>query len=396
MSINLIQVISWLLATLGLLSFYPISIPNFSFFIKLSQLVCFLIIAVAIVRARIKLSSIFSAWFFVFLSLFFSLCYMAPASWVTFGSLAFIIVFLLPGYILKDAGLKFESILCWVFVLSLSIHFLLMLGVDIPSFTVHLPYKTEYGFYYNSYIFNVELLHVNDTSSYSRFCSIFDEPGVVGTLSGLMLVYRGIDFRSRKSIVFLLAGISSLSAAFFVILIFGYFLNVIDFKNKNKALLVVIPLFFMMLPLLGSDGFSSQDSLVHKYLVTRFTNYESINNRESSCFKTKFDEFISSDDVIFGNGVGSVAATGCDVSSPSVLLYEYGVIGGFFICVVNFVFFILMNKKLTGSILSSRFVIFFALPLLASFYQRPYLFHLGILFLLVVYVGRNNEYGDGR
>ncbi|BBT96045.1 hypothetical protein WP8W19C03_27390 [Aeromonas veronii] len=379
------NIISSLLAVIGFASFYPIAFPGAITAVKIIQLILPIVLISLSLKANLKLNGYSSAWFFVFLSLIFSFFYTTVASWITLGSLAFFIALLMPRAILSDAGLKFEKIFFWIITLGLVIHFLLIIGVNMPYFIVNIPHKEVLGFYYKAYFLNVELLHISDSANFGRFSSVFDEPGVVGTLCGLILVYRGLRFDNKANWVYLMAGIASLSAAFFIILLIGY---LVRFKDYKKSLLVisvlVISFFGTAGAMLASNQFST-DSLVYRYLISRFINYENLNNRESVCFKNKMAEFMDSDNMMFGEGVGSVSTTGCDVSSTSVLVYEYGVVGGVLLIVVNFLFFVFLNKKITGLYISRQFLFVFAIPFLASFYQRPYIFHLGMFFLFFIY-----------
>lgn len=385
LNLKITNIISFLLAVIGFCSFYPIAFPGAITTVKIMQLILPIVLISLAFKASLKLNGFFCAWFFVFLSFIFSLFYTAVASWITLGSLAFFIALLMPRAILIDAGVRFEKIFFWIITLGLVIHILIIIGVNIPYFIINLPHKEVLGFYYKAYFLNVELLHISNSANFGRFSSVFDEPGIVGTLCGLILVYRGLRFDNKGSLIYLLAGFASLSAAFFIILMIGY---LVRFKDNIKSLFVisvlVISFFGTAGAMLASNQFST-DSLVYRYFISRFINYENLNNRESVCFKNKMAEFMESNNMMFGEGVGSVSATGCDVSSASVLVYEYGVVGGGVLIIVNFLFFVFLNKKITGLYVSRQFLFVFAIPFFASFYQRPYIFHLGMCFLFFIY-----------
>ena len=51
-----------------------------------------------------------------------------------------------------------------------------------------------------------------------RFHGPFDEPGVVGTISGILLCIEQFNFKNKKSIILLLSGLCSLSLFFYVLL----------------------------------------------------------------------------------------------------------------------------------------------------------------------------------
>ncbi|WP_412503567.1 hypothetical protein [Shewanella indica] len=385
--------ISLLLAVVGFISFYPISFPGSIYLVKFLFIVAAVFVFTLFVKLKLKVTNLWSGYFFILFSLCFSMIYSSPATWLTFGSMVFVIAILLPKNILASAGGTFENILFWIFIPGLILHFLFIAGVDIPHFIVSVPHKEIYGYYYKAYIFNAELSHVNFSSEFGRFSSVFDEPGIVGTISGLVLVYRGLNFSSLKSVVFLVAGLASFSIAFFAIVLIGFIMN---WKEYKKSLMVIVSLlcflFLIVIPGVKSSDIS-QESLFYRHVIVRLINPESINNRESECFKVKMNDFVNSDSLLFGKGPGSVAHTGCDVSSPSVLIYEYGFLGGGLIIIYNFIIFVILNKKLTGAFFSSQFILVFFVPFLASFYQRPYVFHIGMLCLYLIYINSTNRDG---
>lgn len=71
-----------------------------------------------------------------------------------------------------------------------------------------------------------------------RFSGLFDEPGVVGTISGLLLCCQQ-TFKSLRSIVLLFSGICSFSLFFFVIVAVYYaYSQLIAGPKKTKSILV--------------------------------------------------------------------------------------------------------------------------------------------------------------
>jgi hypothetical protein len=55
----------------------------------------------------------------------------------------------------------------------------------------------------------------------SRLCGVYDEPGMVGTITALMLAVRGFDIRGWRAVVLWLGGVFSLSLAFVVLTLAG-------------------------------------------------------------------------------------------------------------------------------------------------------------------------------
>ena len=78
-----------------------------------------------------------------------------------------------------------------------------------------------------------------------RFMSIYDEPGFIGTLCGLILIAERMNFQKRGNIIILLAGLLSLSLYFYVALIWGVIL--FSTKLKRKWMHLVLLLSFIVL-----------------------------------------------------------------------------------------------------------------------------------------------------
>ena len=76
-----------------------------------------------------------------------------------------------------------------------------------------------------------------------RFYGPFDEPGVVGTVSALLLFCNRGTLRSFKSIVLLLTGMFSLSLFFYIIVIVYYLLFGVSKLNRSKSIVVALSLF---------------------------------------------------------------------------------------------------------------------------------------------------------
>lgn len=80
----------------------------------------------------------------------------------------------------------------------------------------------------------------------TRFEGVFDEPGVMGTLCGIMLCIGKMNFKNWRSIIILLAGLASLSLFFYVIIAI-YYLIYLAFEKKS-----FVRLFSLILLLVGA------------------------------------------------------------------------------------------------------------------------------------------------
>ena len=96
-------------------------------------------------------------------------------------------------------------------------------------------------------------------------------------------------------------------------------------------------------------------------------NFDEVDNRVDDCFERHYDEFLSSTDILIGNGYKASISLECDVSSYKTVIYDYGIIG--FLIIVLFYIIILISKVRTISdlIKCTPFLIVF----FATSYQRP-------------------------
>ena len=83
------------------------------------------------------------------------------------------------------------------------------------------PVKIEYKISFYSYIFSV-IPNYDVPSGFYRFCGLFEEPGVVGTICSLLLVADRIDLKSNENKLLFFYGLISFSLAFYILIIIYY------------------------------------------------------------------------------------------------------------------------------------------------------------------------------
>lgn len=259
----------------------------------------------------------------------------------------------------------FITILAIIFSIGLISYSLQLLGLNIQigeSYSTN-PSKDSYAIYFG---------HVQESGllGFDRFSSIFDEPGVVGTLSGLILCAIGVSKRNIKSIVFLLAGLVSFSLAFYVILIIYLFFTF----NIKRIILISI----LLIPIIYLSG-----DLFNTLIADRL---EIVNgrlvgdNRTTQQFDEYYNFFITKggNDLIFGKGhVNSDTIEELwAAASYKLFLIRYGIIGLF----LTFSFYALG----VYSYYNSKKGWFLFIIFMISAYQRPDLLK---LFSLVMFFG---------
>ena len=141
------------------------------------------------------------------------------------------------------------AICCWVLVL---------VGI-MPSLGTISPLVDIKDHSYNVFLFCIQQ---NGFESI-RFCGPFDEPGVVGTFSALLLCIRKFNLKSLGSIILLIGGILSLSLFFFLIIgVYGLFISI---KSKNWITLLLISVVILVFYDKTKDDFVISQTLWSRF-----------------------------------------------------------------------------------------------------------------------------------
>lgn len=130
---------------------------------------------------------------------------------------------------------NYLNIYCVLISISLFVWMFAILGAISPMKVIKpLNELKDYSYY-------VYPLLVRGTDNSIRFCGLFDEPGVVGTISGLLFCCQR-NIKSRQSMILLLSGLCSVSLFFFLIVAIYYtYLQLVEKGNaKNIALYLFV------------------------------------------------------------------------------------------------------------------------------------------------------------
>lgn len=204
--------------------------------------------------------------------------------------------------------------------------------------------------------------------SHFRFCGCYDEPGVVGTITGIMLITNRWNMRDWKNVVLLLSGIFTFSL-YFYLLQFLYFLFYARLRYKIVVLLLLIGLFFSL----------QNDELVNKFLLTRldFSGGDfSGDNRTTASFDSWYSNFLFTTNFWIGCGKGMANIVDAGGASYKHLIVDHGFIM-FVVYMLSFLYLIWKNHSLSKNLLIIAVVLF------SLIYQRPFIFNYLYLFLLV-------------
>lgn len=203
-----------------------------------------------------------------------------------------------------------------------------------------------------------------------RFHGYYDEPGVVGTISAVLLLSDKFNIKKLINIPIFISGIISFSLAFYLIS-FVYFIWIfLNSRLKWKVIILIISL--IVIPLL------IKDTNVNKHIIDRFVSEpKNISNiRTSDSFDLWFDNFLKTPDVFFGlGGKTSQELINIGGSSYKDLIVNYGIIFFLLFSLSVFLYSLKRIKNFQG-------VIIYLLIFILIIYQRPYITSFFYMFLL--------------
>lgn len=158
-------------------------------------------------------------------------------------------------------------------------------------------YMYDYGFFVKSY--------ASEMALYQRFCSVFLEPGWIGTMCLFSLVGLWFKIKSIPSWLSSVGIVLSVSLSAIVNLFLCLFLSV-SLKSKHKVILLSVFFSLLLGVVFYSENFADDDNVVSELVISRLVYDEELgiagNNRTNETFDAKFKKMMSSSDVFFGIG----------------------------------------------------------------------------------------------
>ena len=225
------------------------------------------------------------------------------------------------------------------------------------------------------YIYNNYILFVMDaTRDYYRFYSVFDEPGVLGTLSAFVLYGNKYNFKRKENIVILIGCLFTYSMAFYMITLLGWlYQSAISFKRLIMSIVAIILVVGILV------YFMADDQAFQQSVIERFTDVglDRVEGRTGSNVNVFWDKYIASSDVFLGMGTSfindNLSGFG---NSYKRFVIEYGLIGTILLIVMYFHLVKRWNRLTLGF-----FVLFFL-----SFLQRPLAFSSWQIFVFIAVI----------
>lgn len=285
---------------------------------------------------------------------------------VNFFPLAFL-PFMNMAFLLK-VYTKFRIIIICVLAISIVSFITVLMGIQSPS-EIIAPLNELKDYQYEKFFF---LVQPDNIENFGRFCSVFDEPGVVGTLTGLMLCIERFSFKKKGNIIILLSGLLSLSLFFYVIAAI-FLLYKSPFKYKVMFVAGVVVLYVLTV----------DNEILEMMLWNRLTIDEdgsfSGDDRNTKELQALWDKSKYDLQILFGYGHQLVNKYKGGSASIHVLILTNGLL----FVLTYFAVYLVYAKRMMKSNME---VILFAMILLGTLYQRPFVRNIDYALLFTVYI----------
>lgn len=291
------------------------------------------------------------------------------------GRNIFYLLSILPFAAIPFAGKKFTkstydnflNIYCFITFFSLIVWTLALIGAA-PQLGIISPLNQLKEVSYVHYP-----LLVLVQGSY-RFCGVFDEAGVIGTLSGIFLCIQGFKFKDKRSLVLLVSGLCSMSLFFYIMIgAYGVFYYITQKKSVWKAIIMLTAIYCILyvvkyIPILNEIIGSRLEWNAEEM---RFAG----DNRTNNAIVDYLTSIIGTNEFWFGvdnkNEFWKSVAGECNI-------YITILMNGALFCLLYLGFMIVygMHFKKTWTAF-----ILFLFVFLTCIYQRPFLFSAYFIFL---------------
>ena len=220
---------------------------------------------------------------------------------------------------------------------------------------------------------------------FKRFPGPFDEPGVIGTISLLILYIEKFNFKKWKNIVIFLSGILSFSLFFYIAsFIFAAYYVFINKVKTIYRIVVIISVFTLIILSMENVAFSN-------YILARIqwdSESSSIigDNRAQEDLKSYFNKIKGTSIYFWGLGlVDRDLMQSFDGSAGyRNAILRYGLVG----CLLYILFFVSFAYQRLG--LKRNFFLFLVL-FLSTLYQRPGFLSIHYIFLFVSFIMINSK-----
>ena len=278
---------------------------------------------------------------------------------------------------------KFRLIYVVTIAISMIVMLLAISGVSLPS-TIIEPLNALKSHNYIAFPFFV--IPTDMMISGTRFCGLYDEPGVVGTTAAILLFIEKFNLKNKGNVIILISGILSVSLFFYlyisVFLLYKFFTTKISFFKRLIFVLLAICAVTLIF----------RNEITNELIVQRLEwndDKQSIsgNNRASGDLKDYVDSIKWTSAYFWGVRDSNILKAYSDSSSLQNAILKYG----FVVLCMYFLFYLLYAKLHIG--LNYRCV-FFMLTIFLVMYNRPDVFNLSrnFLYIIAIYTYSNENF----
>lgn len=262
---------------------------------------------------------------------------------------------------------KFVSIYTFVLGISLVVYICALCGLISPYKFVQPLNSLKDGYY------NVYPLLVSEGASF-RFYGPFDEPGVVGTLSGLLICANGFNIKKLRTWILLLTGLCSLSFFFFVLVGFYLFIDLsINQKSFKNTILLIIGIIIIYIIINKSPVL--YNIIGNRFVFDTETMSFAGDNRGSSIALSYLDMIKGTSQLWWGYNNKNEFLMAIEGSASFINVI---VLNGLVFFILYLSFYILYGLTYKKTIIA---FLLFLFAFMANTYQRPDLFNVAYVFL---------------
>jgi len=298
-----------------------------------------------------------------------------------FGILVFLLFSIIP-FMTRTFTRKtfryFKYIYTIVLLLGMIVWILVFVGLPIPH-TLIPPLNSlkEYDFDCYPLLVIPHSYQISIESVYAslRFCGPFEEPGVIGTISLLILLADDFDLKDKMNIIILISGLLSFSIFFYLgLLLFAIYYMVFN-KKWLWGFLVIISS-FLFYNYTKEDPFFKQ-MLWERLLWDQDNKTISGDNRSGDELDAYFEKIKGSSIYYFGTPDHKLLTDFSGSASYKNSVLTYGMLS----CLFYLIFFLLLGRYRIG--VRKELLLFMAI-LILTLYQRPSFFSINYIFLFVI------------
>jgi hypothetical protein len=273
-------------------------------------------------------------------------------------------------YVIERVIELFSKAFLWLNLPSIFIFLTVIVNLNLPYSLIHLGGRIKYyRNYFGIAIFNDYQIFNTGRFTLARLCGVFEEPGMLGTIDGMILIVFLILFPKRtKTIVLLVVlGLLTMSMAFYIALILMLFTVLL--KKNIRLIFYLVPVILSIYMITPRDVIDVVDNV----LFSRFELSDEggfVGDTRRIEFKKQWEQYVatsSTRDLVFGHGAKSNQRDEQgQFSSYQGIIYEAGYLG--FSMISGFILYIFVYLPLRHRRLD--FLPLTAFPVL-SIYQRP-------------------------